>query len=67
MWLSERNTASRGRSCEPATRLRIDARGYVSPYFKEPDTFTLTAGNAPAPWQDLRVDDPLPRAAGEMA
>ena len=56
-----------GRFDPDAAARYLDARGYVSPYFKEPDTFTLTAGNAPAPWQDLRVDDPLPRAAGEMA
>jgi hypothetical protein len=43
----------------------LDARGYVSPYFKEPDTFTLTATHAPAPWKDLRVNIPLSRAEGE--
>src|SRR6185437_10246278 len=45
----------------------LDARGYVSPYFKEPDTFTLTVANAPIPWQDLKVDNPLPHAEGETA
>ena len=50
---------------DPDTASRyLDARGYVSPYFKEPDTFTLTFANAPVPWQDLKVDDPLPHAAG---
>ncbi|HJR14345.1 MAG TPA: hypothetical protein VJ833_10650 [Rhodanobacteraceae bacterium] len=45
----------------------LDARGYVSPYFKEPDTFTLTVANAPVPWQDLKIDNPLPHAEGEPA
>ena len=51
---------------DAATRY-LDARGYVSPYFKEPDTFMLTATHAPAPWKDLHVDDPLSRAEGEPA
>jgi hypothetical protein len=51
---------------DAATRY-LDARGYVSPYFKEPDTFTLTAAQAPAPWKDLQVDAPLSRPEGEPA
>lgn len=53
---------------DPAAAARyLDARGYVSPYYKEPDTFTFTADNAPAPWTELHVDDPLPRSASEPA
>jgi hypothetical protein len=41
----------------------LDARGYVSPYYKEPDIFTLTAANAPAPWAALDVEEPIPASA----
>lgn len=54
-----------GRVDPHAAARYLDARGYVSPYFKEPDTFTLSAASAPIPWTDLRVEDPLSRAEGE--
>lgn len=56
-----------GRFDPEAAARYLDARGYISPYFKEADTFTLTAAQAPAPWKDLQVDDPLSRAEGEPA
>lgn len=54
-----------GRVDPDAASRYLDARGYVSPYFKEPGTFTLTAADAPVPWTDLKIDNPLPRSTGE--
>ncbi len=54
-----------GRLDPAAATHYLDARGYVSPYYKEPDVFTLTAENAPAPWPELHVEDPLPLSAAE--
>lgn len=55
-----------GRVDPDAAARYLDARGYVSPYFKEAATFTLTAANAPAPWKELRVDEPLPLTGGPL-
>lgn len=49
-----------GRVDADAALRYLDARGYVSPYYKEPDRFGLTAGNSPTPWNSLCVEDPLP-------